>query len=241
VGERPSRTLLGYDWDSTIPGQFRLYLHWRTAQGYQTEVRDLTAAENIFLPPLQGSWGLSGRWTIPPPRPDDHYVPLGLGIVWTGQSLSALASPLAPGTMHNFSQRFVSGRPVWRDLVVSVRLVGLADDGFTWTWCDLVDSVPAMGGIPTLKWIGGSAVLARRTIIYPEEPVPFLAYCTSQKPAPHAPILHVAPEATPGETVSASLTLYSAFTNEIVPILDERITARYAWLPLGQSTLAAEE
>ncbi len=31
------KQLVGYDWDNTLPGQQRLYLHWHSATGYETE------------------------------------------------------------------------------------------------------------------------------------------------------------------------------------------------------------
>jgi hypothetical protein len=46
--------------------------------------------------------------------------------------------------------------------MVSVRLIGLEPDGVHWAWWDLQDSVPAMGAIPTLKWIDGSLVGRKR-------------------------------------------------------------------------------
>jgi hypothetical protein len=94
------------------------------------------------------------------------------------------------------------------DLVVSVRLIGLEPDGFHWAWWDLNDSIPALGAIPTLKWIAGSAVRS-----------------------PHRVTVDTA--ALPGQTITGALTMYDAFTGRPLPILDERITAQYAWVPLG--------
>ncbi|MCP4424484.1 MAG: hypothetical protein GY803_08340 [Chloroflexi bacterium] len=101
-----------------------------------------------------------------------------------------------------------------RDLVVSVRLIGYEDDGYHWAWWDLDDSIPAMGAIPTLKWIGGSTALS-----------------------PHTPV--VDPAAQPGQTIGATLRVYDAFTNRPLSILDERIVneLQLPWIPLGTSNI----
>jgi hypothetical protein len=69
-----------------------------------------------------------------------------------------------------------------------------------------------MGAIPTLKWIGGTQVRA-----------------------PHT--LPINPQAQPGQQIGATLRLYDAFTNRPLPILDERITNQFAWIPLGKLML----
>jgi hypothetical protein len=103
-----------------------------------------------------------------------------------------------------------STRPVQRDLVVSVRLIGYEEDGFHWAWWDLDDGVPAMGAIPTLKWIGGSTVRD-----------------------PHW--LRVDPAAQPGQQVGGIVRLYDAFTERPLPLLDERIGQNYLGIPLGET------
>ena len=93
-----------------------------------------------------------------------------------------------------------------RDLATSVRLVGYEADGFHWAWAHLDEAfgVPAMGGIPTLKWIAGSQVYD-----------------------PHR--LTVAETAVTGQTTGILLTLYDTFTNQPLPLLDERFTPATAW------------
>ncbi len=205
-------TLVGYDWDHTIAGRARLYLHWHKDDGYVTQVIDDAAPA---LPPYRGPWGVPvSVWRFPRGQADGHYVPLGQGIVWTGETLDGRAR--GPGASRVLSQRFHSSRPVNRDLVVSVRLIGLEPDGFHWAWWDLRDSVPAMGAIPTLKWVAGSAVRS-----------------------PHR--VTVAIDAPPGQTLTGALTLYDAFTGRPLPILDERITAGQPWIPLGQGVVAGQE
>src|SRR5690606_34466623 len=150
------------------------------------------------LPPYQGPWGVPvNQWRFPRGQNSGHYVPLGQGIVWTGGTIDGVT--LSPGQNVVLDQALQSGRPLNRDYVVSVRLIGLEDDGVHWNWWDLNDSIPAMGGIPTLKWITGSFVRS-----------------------PHR--VAVAENAWPGQALTGALTFYDAFTNRPIPILDERLT-----------------
>ncbi len=202
---RPLLRLVGYDWDNTLDGRSRLYRHWQTEQGYQTEVLDNTAP----MPDYFGPWGLlihNSQLTI---HNSQFYVPLGQGIVWMGQpfSLPHSASINQPIILR-------SSQPILHDLVLSVRLIGYEEDGFHWAWSDLDDSIPALGAIPTLKWIAGSTVRS-----------------------PHN--LTVDPAAQPGQTIGATLRIYDAFTNRPLPILDERIVneLQLPWIPLGTTEL----
>ncbi|RMG92401.1 MAG: hypothetical protein D6706_16905, partial [Chloroflexi bacterium] len=209
VGKRPFTRLVGYDWDTTLPDQTRLYLHWQTPDGYVTQVMD-NATPTPDLPPFLGPWGIARKnWRLIPPT-TEHYVPLGEGIVWLGEMLTGKTA--VSGTPLTLRQHFISNQPVTRDLVVSVRLIGLSPDGTQWEWWDLNDSVPAMGAIPTLKWIAGSRI---------------------QDPHQLTP----AATARPGQTVSGIVRLYDAFTGQPLPILDERITAVSPGIPLGQTSI----
>ncbi|MBK8985552.1 MAG: DUF2723 domain-containing protein [Chloroflexi bacterium] len=201
-----SRVLVGYDWDNTLPGQPRLYLHWQTEVGFVSE----TAVSGDSLPDLYGAWGILRRGWLPPANAAQHYVPLGQGIVWTGGLLPA--GPFAAGAPLTLRQAFAASTPVTADLVASVRLIGYEADGFYWAWWDLSDGVPALGAIPTLKWIAGSQVND-----------------------PH--FVRVDLAAGDGQTIGATVRLYDAFTGRPVPILDERITGelQLPWIPLGQT------
>ncbi len=207
---RPLLRLIGYDWDTTIPGRTRLYLHWQTELGYQTEVRDNVWLSDLGLPPAFGPWGGLAPIELGPPA-DEHYVPLGRDIIWRGGTLAG-RGPFAPGETLVLAPRFTSARAVSRDLVVSLRLVGYEADGVRWDWWDLDDGVPALGAIPTLKWVRGYAVRD-----------------------PHR--LQVAATATPGQSVGALLRLYDAFTGQPVPIRDEGLAAEAPWIPLGNATV----
>ncbi len=238
-----SLRLLGYDWDNTLPNQPRLYLHWQTPDGYVTEVRDngdtaTSASLSAGVPPLAGPWGVkSEQWAVGG-EPRQHYVPLGQGIVWVGDPISNLQSPISPANQYPLPQHLVASVPLWRDYVVSTRLVGYEADGFHWAWCDLVDYVPALGAIPTLKWIAGSRVTSPHLIDYTQESPTYESYCQSVKPSPGAPVLVVSDTAVPGQTVGGMVAVYEAFTQRPLPILDERITSQFPWIPLGQTTIA---
>lgn len=204
--------LVGHDWDNTFPTQPRLYLHWRLGNGgYLSEVRDLSTGEYV-LPGMTGVWGWPSTAVVLENPVDSVYVPLGQGLVWWGTRpcLCTLA-PLQPGQTVTLSQRFTASRPIQRDIGISVRLLGFAADNFTWQWRtpDSADSdIPALGGIPTLKWIAGSEIHHPRT-------------------------LQIDPQATPSQTVGGMVRPYDVFTNQPIPILDKRIaTSNQPWLPL---------
>jgi len=196
-----SRTLIGYDWDGSVPGQWRLYLHWQTAAGYWSETIDTTEA--VTLTGLRNWWGMTRPLSLAPPT-RSHYVPLGQGIVWTGINDPR---PVAPGQSFVWRPRLEASQPILRDLVVSVALIGYQPDGYFWAWRAQDDSVPAMGGMPTLKWIAGTAVTS-----------------------PHW--LTVDATAVPGQTIGGTLILYDAFTQRPLPILDERLVQQAPWIPL---------
>lgn len=211
VGE-DSQELIGYDWDNTLGERPRLYLHWRTAEGYQTEVRDEGSGT---LPPFVGPWGVpSERWSRVLTPGAGYYVPFGQGIIWHGDPL-AVGAGVAAGQSLTVEQDLLSGQPVMRDYAISVRLIGFEEDGHHWAWWDLDDGIPAMGAIPTLKWIAGSTVRS-----------------------PH--FVQVDDDAPLGQTVGGALNLYDAFTSRVLPVLDERITGDFAWVPLGETAVTLE-
>ncbi|MCP5095806.1 MAG: hypothetical protein GY943_09655, partial [Chloroflexi bacterium] len=214
VGERPSNRIIGYDWDHTLPDQPRLYLHLQTPDGYYTEVYDNDEIASLNNLSISRAWRI--RSTVRDSlrtAPNQHYVPMGQGIVWIGGTLDA-GEALEAGTAVTVTIQptFRSSQPIQRDLAISIRLIGYEADNFHWDWWDLNDSIPAMGAIPTLKWIAGSQVRS-----------------------PH--FLEISADATAGQTIGATLLLYDAFTNTPLPILDGRIVAQNAWIPLGNTTI----
>ncbi len=202
-----SSRLIGYDWDNTLIGQTRLYLHWQTGDGFWTQVEDL--AESQFeLPEVLGPWGYKQQNASISLDQSSTYIPFSQGITWIGEPATD-EIPVEAGQELRLDQLFVTSTPILRDYVVSVRLVGYEDDGFHWAWWDLDDGVPAMGAIPTLKWIAGSTVQD-----------------------PHW--LTVSQNALPGQATEPLLLLYDAFSSRPLPILDERISEIAPWIPLGQ-------
>jgi hypothetical protein len=213
AGSPDERTLIGYDWDSTLPDQRRLYLHWSTENGYETMTMDLDGEVYPFE-----SW--SGPWGIEIDQSSiDYqsgaYVPFGEGLIWLGQSHDARQA-FWPGNRVKLTQEFTTAKPILSDLVVSLRLVGYQEDGQSWDWWDLDDGVPAMGAIPTLKWIAGSRVR-------------------------HSVWSTISPDAWPQQETEPLLLLYDAFTSRQLPILDERIAQRWPWIPLGRVAVTAEQ
>lgn len=191
----PTRILIGGDWDNSFPTP-RLYLHWRTPQGFVSEALDLPDGR-YTLPATTGAWG----WLAAAELTNDggFYVPLGQGIVWTGGTAVEQAA-MVPNSQHQLTQTFHATRPILRDVGVAVRLIGFEADGFTWAWLnpDPDMDIPALGAMPTLKWVAGSTVYHPRWFTVP-------------------------PEAQVGQAVGGSVQLYDVFTNRPLPILDERI------------------
>ena len=233
-------TLTGVDWDLTLPQQPRLYLHWRAqrdttpltftlsyddtplasgitpalpAGSYQTTVHTfstlpgrLTLTTNLvtFIAP----WSLPKQAIhLPAPRPSEQYLPFGSGIIYLGFTPQFTNFPI-PNTQY---LHFAASYPIQRDIVVSTALIGVRPDK-SWTWRDLDDGVPAMGAIPTLKWIANSRVTDPHTLTVP-------------------------PAAPAGQVIGA-LTLYDAFTGRKLPLLDERLAAVAPWAPLGEWNLS---
>jgi hypothetical protein len=211
VGSQDERTLIGFDWDGTLPGRQRLYLHYSSAGGFETQTVDVDGGQYV-LPAWFGPWGIEIAGTAFARQQPSAYVPLGQGLVWLGQSRDNTQS-WTPGTRVRLGQEFAASRPVLSDQVISLRLVGYQADGQRWAWWDLDDSVPAMGAIPTLKWVSGSRV--------------------------HHPVYStISPDAQPGQPSEPLLLLYDAFTAHQLPILDEQITQRAPWIPIGRVPIA---
>jgi hypothetical protein len=233
-------TLVGIDFDTGLPGQLRLYLHWRgraeasalsthirwgdrelaqasvvlPGRGYVTSVYDLPiearslqlVADRRFI----GPWGLGGEeLDLPEPRPGERYVPIGGDIALTGVERFP-AGALSPGSEVGYDLRLVASRPLLRDRIVSVSLVGLKPDG-SWAWRALDDSVPALGAVPTFKWIGGSSVADRHRLAVPPD-------------APAGP-------------ADASLLIYDHYTQAILPPLDQRLLTWGLSVPLHTWTV----
>jgi hypothetical protein len=217
-------TLIGVDYDMGVDGRMRVYLHWmgpgQPADGqlmgsddavltggyvpalkrgqYATIAVDPPGIPTqLTAPGRRGSrrWNLllGGSIRLPSPRPGERYVPFGNAMVLTG--FDGPSGRLDRGAEVSLCLRFYGQRPVERDYIVSTALTGLNSDG-TWAWREAHDTVPALGAIPTLKWVRGSAVLD-----------------------PH----HVTiPDGAPAVPIVGSLVVYDHFTQRSLPHLDER-------------------
>ena len=191
-------TLVGVDYDRSVPDTLRVYLSWQgpIEEGVQARVQTSSGAETAApLPPVpagayqtiavdlqshvegplylsladaQGSaktaagpWG----WTLrairlPASAPSARFVPLGSDMAVIG----ATARPAPPGETMVLDVTLVALRPLTDDDGVSVRLMDA--DG---RWLDRHDIQPALGAIPTLKWIRGSRVVDRHLLRVPED------------------------------------------------------------------------
>ncbi|MDY7042107.1 MAG: hypothetical protein SVX38_14715, partial [Chloroflexota bacterium] len=233
-------TLVGVDYDATMLGQRRVYLHWRQPvysrepcqavvyAGFDEAARlplpdvpagasftvacDLPAevtSLRLTVQTLAGeprgwvgpwSWSLHGRLILPSPPAESRYVPLGAEMVLIGVDVPP--DPWPAGSTQRVAVRWLGARPLLRDYDVSVSLAGVQHD-----------SVPALGAMPTLKWLGGSRVT-------------------------DAHFLPVPDDAAPG-TAMLRLTVYDAFTLRPLTPLDERVTrlGLGGAVPLGEVTI----
>ena len=192
-------TLVGVDYDRSPLGGLGVYLHWRGPArggevvrlegggGERAEAR-LPALEagryqTLFLTlpgetigPLrlslvdpEGKWLRTAppwrfgqeRVGLPAPSPTARFVPLGDAMALVG--VAARGEP-RPGEPFVLDLTFVALRPLVEDYATSVRLT----DG-EGRWLAVHDSQPALGAIPTLKWIRGSRVVDRHRLTVPAD------------------------------------------------------------------------
>jgi len=235
-------TLVGVDYDRSVPDVLRVYLHWQGAADGGAQARVWTAdgleaiaplppiqvgayqtvAVDITLPhshtstfPVSPLWlsltdgqgqakTASGPWDwpvgevrLPAPAPDARFVPLGDEMVVVG----ATARPAASEETMAVDVTLVALRPLTTDDRTSVRLMG--GDG---RWLDTHDCQPALGAVPTLKWIRGSRVVDRHLLRVPGDFI--------------------------GGEVRATLVVYEWFRMIPLPPMDGRFAAT-SEVPLG--------
>jgi hypothetical protein len=198
------------DYDTGIPGQLRLLTHWRLSasaatlavesaegqslapaqalpQASQTAAAEYATA--IFdVPPwlrLQLVVALDGQGAARISLPDfvagERYVAFADQMVLTG------ASAWRDGGRLVVDLAWLSARAITTDYVMSARVSGPG-------YFAVHDGVPALGAIPTLKWIRGSAVVDRHSLALPEQP----------------------------GGLAATVLVYDAVTQQELPALDER-------------------
>ncbi len=234
-------TLIGADYDTGVPGQVRLYLHW-AGSGAEATLQLLDKSGAVLgeghVPPLErGQYATvafdlptapahialldsdhSRRWNLlfdglaplRSPTLGERYVPFGDALVLVG--FDGPVRALDPGIDVTLGLHFLGARPLERDYIISTPLVGLDSDGNqVWRSTDnTVDKVPALGAIPTFKWIRRSAVFDPHRLTIPDD-------------APPGPIV-------------GSLVVYDHYTQALLPALDERLVSGVL---LGVWTIAA--
>lgn len=126
-------------------------------------------------------------------------IDLAGGITFVGSSAS-IKDTLQPGDRLTLDLNFAATRPILRDYVVSVQL-----NGQGWRVSD--DSVPALGAIPTLKWIAGAQITDRHVLVIPAD-------------------------AAPGPA-TISLIVYDNFTQEPLALLDAELIKQGQSIPIG--------
>ncbi|MFQ6101422.1 MAG: protein O-mannosyl-transferase family [Anaerolineae bacterium] len=190
-------TLVGVDYDRSVPDTLRVYLRWRgpidqgiqaqvwvadgpgattslpsiPAGAYQTVAVDLPGvAEKPLWVSLTDGQGhattAAGPWAwpvsemrLPVPAPDARFVPLGDEMALVGVK----ARPAGPGETMVVDVTLVALRPLTDDDATSVRVMNGAGQ---WVAHDMQ---PALGAVPTLKWIRGSRVVDRHLLPLPED------------------------------------------------------------------------
>ncbi|MFP3896731.1 MAG: protein O-mannosyl-transferase family [Anaerolineales bacterium] len=169
----------------------------------------LTTPAGRAIPRL-GPWHhpLSGNVHLSLPRGNAHYVPLGGKMVFLG--LDPLPQNATPGEAVQLTPHFFSLRPLVNDYSISV---GLKDRASSWE--RKADGTPAMGGIPTLKWLRGWRVRDPREVVVPED--------------------------APVGTAEATVSVYDAFTLHPLHVLDERLAREGYGIHLSVNTLQIEE
>jgi hypothetical protein len=193
--DQPQITIYG-DGVPIAAGQLR---HTSDA-GYVTTSHDLPEAKALSIElsfantgqsvALLGPWGVpwGARLTLRRWPSGARYVPLGGEMICTG---SGTSEGPTPGTDFLVRPTFLSQRAITKDYRVSLSLYGQTGSRFAQQ-----DSVPAMGAIPTLKWVRGWSITD-----------------------PHA--LAIPVDATGQATLR--MTVYDAFTQRPLAILDDRL------------------
>ncbi len=166
--------LIGVDYDAGLPGQLRVWTHWRLGREAiqvalaDAEGRPLTAARplpaerdpqrpqylslSFDLPPRRDLWVAPVGQRLPDYHDGQRYVPFADQMVLIGTRAERSDETL------KIDVRWLAVRPLTADYVVSVRVEG---DGLYRTH----DGVPALGAIPTLKWIRGNVVIDRHPFV----------------------------------------------------------------------------
>jgi hypothetical protein len=242
-----SPVLIGVDYDDTLPEQRRVYLHWQAGpevvvarlwageqvvaqgnvpagEGYVTVALDVPpGTQDLRLEVLRaastrvdarrGAWGVARPTplALPRPRARQHYLPFGSKMILVDAQLGA---DWQVGQAARVALRFVSQRPVVLDYVVSVGVQGQVATDAPSDW------VPALGAIPTFKWVRGTEVNDVHLI----------------------QVDQIQALDGAGTEAEVSVGVYDAFTTAALPPLDERIARQgRASVGLGRVWVAGGE
>ncbi|MCS6774719.1 MAG: DUF2723 domain-containing protein [Thermoflexales bacterium] len=165
LAEPETPELVGVDYDTGRPGQVRLWTHWRLGRSARRVVpmdasgQPLAASREVptttqpgvaqyvalpfDIPPTRQVW-LEGR-LLPAFAEGERYIPFANQMVLVGSGARRTSAAL------NVRLEWLSARVLTNDYIVSVRVAG---EGLY----RVHDGVPALGAIPTLKWIRYSRV-----------------------------------------------------------------------------------
>lgn len=161
--------LIGVDYDTGIASRLRVWTHWRLGQSaveaalVDAAGRQLAPSQTLSaataperaqylslafdIPPMRGIRVMPFGLRLPDYRDGQRYVPFADQMALVGASAHG-------GAALKVDLHWLAMRPLVNDYIISARVEG---DGLYRAH----DSVPALGALPTLKWIRGSRVLDR--------------------------------------------------------------------------------
>jgi hypothetical protein len=150
--------------------------------------------------PRQFAWSLALDIPLAMPiaHPQDRYVPLGGGITLVGADQLAVVQ----GQNLSYTLRFMARRPLLRDDQLSLRFTAP-------TWMEPIaqDTPPALGALPTLKWVYGPIITDRH-------------------------FMRIVGD-TSSSGIKAQVILYDLFTQQSLPILDPQLAQNGPFLVLN--------
>jgi hypothetical protein len=141
------------------------------------------------------------------PAGSARYVPLGGEMAFIGWR--AVPEQAVSGEMLRLQPRFLALRPLVHDYSVSLGFENTTDG-----WEVKSDGTPALGAIPTLKWLRGWQVEDSRRLTVPQDA---------------------------GGPGTLTLSVYEAFTLEPLQVLDERLVREGQGTTLRLESLPVEE
>ncbi len=216
-------TLLGYDYDLSVPGRARLYLHWQTS-GDLKAIRILIAGDDTLLDdhrqPVDSQGFLSTAHDLPDTatlngvhlivQASDEPLPVhGLWNIITGDSLWLPAPqpgeryvPIGETVLTHYDTQATStdsSREWVVRLILRSQTAQTTDLSFSLASGDSrSDGTPVAGMIPSLKWGWDATIEDTLSLTVPTFPA--------------------------REEQPLILTLYDAFTSEVWPVLDPALS-----------------